>query len=313
MTDQIGITPGHHPEITNDEYHASAGISKSMLDDIDGACPLKYWAKHVDPDREPEEKTEALVLGDAIHTAVLEPDLVNEHIIVIPGAAPKRPSKAQLNAKKPSPETTDAIAYWDDFNRRAQNKVVLNQDQFDMVRRMRDRVHAHPVVGPLLRGGRAEQSYYAIDPDTGALIKCRCDYLLADNFMVDFKTTEDASPEAFGRSAGKYRYDVQAGWYPEVYGLATGKAVEHFVFVAVEKEYPHATGCYYVEEETTLDDGVTVRQLDVARQMAHRDLRQIVDCTNSDVWPDYAAAGPQPLKLPRYMRRNKIQTAEFRP
>src|SRR3546814_1967815 len=71
-------------EISNDDYHAGPGISKSHLDSIApelGQAPLHYWHKYVNPERERAEPTAAMVLGTAIHTAILEPDLLNQTVV----------------------------------------------------------------------------------------------------------------------------------------------------------------------------------------------------------------------------------------
>jgi len=306
-------TPGVYPDLDNEIYHSSGGVSKSHLDTIAPECggtPLHYWARYVDPDREPRKRTAAMIEGDAIHKAVLQPELMESSFLVAPDDAPRRPSERQINAKKPSFETLDAIAWWDDFNARAAGKTMLSAEDYDMVMGCRDAVHRHPVAGPLLSGGRAETSYYAIDPETGTLIKCRLDYRKG-NMIIDLKSTLDASPEGFGKSASTYRYDVQSVWYPDVVKLATGEDTTHFIFVAVEKSPPHAIGVYYMPEQ--IDDGWTddtgawrerLRPCAVqARQAARRNLNDILECRRTGVWPDWTADRPRPLELPRWTKR----------
>jgi hypothetical protein len=290
------IVPGLAPEMTNDAYHSSAGTSKSALDDMAPPnAPIHYWHNRINPDREQEEKTPALILGDAIHKAVLEPDLMEKHFITIPEDAPKRPSISQINAKKPSLESQGAIAYWRDFQVEAAGKIIMKPDDMQMVMDVRDAVHRHPLAKGLFTGGKAEQTYFAIDPTTSELIKCRVDYDRLEDvgMFVDLKTTEDASPEGFGRSANKYRYHVQGGWYPHVVHSAYQQTgiVESFVFVAVEKSPPYAIGVYYLEPDWAadgLDEGM-------------EDLRRIKACRDANHWPDFAEQA-LPLQRPTWTR-----------
>lgn len=289
------FAPGHYPGMSNDAYHSAPGVSKSKLDAIDpesGFSPLHYWHKHVRPDREPEVRTEALILGDAIHKAILEPDLVDAHFIVVPEDAPRRPTKAQLNAKKPSLESKGAIDYWRDFTAEHAGKEILKRDQMDIVLGCRDSAWANPQVSNLLSAGEAEQSYFAIDAETGALTKCRLDWsrLEIDGGVVDLKSTEDASPRGFSYSARKYRYDVQDPWYRDVLAAAHQgvDVVEYFSFIAIEKEPPHAIGIYYLEPE----------EVKAGRELARRDLELIIRCEREGRWPDFSER-PQPLRIRR--------------
>ena len=56
---------------------------------------------------------------------------------------------------------------------------------------------------------------------------------------MDYKSTNDASTEAFIRSAINYGYDFQAAMYTEGVKQTRGCKVE-FVFVAQEKDPPYA-------------------------------------------------------------------------
>lgn len=62
---------GIYHDISNQEYHAGPGVSKSQLDDI-GINPAIYqWRKDAPVD---EQKLSALNMGTALHCALLEPD-----------------------------------------------------------------------------------------------------------------------------------------------------------------------------------------------------------------------------------------------
>lgn len=262
-------------DCTNDEYHRGPGVSKSHLDAIAGASPKHYWHKYLNPDRVREEPTPAMVLGSAIHSAILEPDLFPLEYVADPGI------NRRTNAGK---------AEYEAFVAENAGKTVLNDEQMQTCLMVRDAVHLHPVAAGLLQGGKAEQSFYAIDNETGELIKCRTDYLAGD-LIVDVKSTEDASPDGFGKSAANFRYPMQVAWYRHVMDSAFGEHPPHWVFLAVEKKPPHAIGIYFPVAE----------DVQRARLACRRDLMRIVQHKRANHWPDYGAEA-LPLSLPPWWK-----------
>jgi len=260
---------------SNDEYHRGPGISKSHLDAIASKSPRHYWHKYLNPDREPEEPTPAKVLGSAVHSAILEPDLFTQQYVANPGI------ERRSNAGK---------AEYAAFLAENTGKTILTDEQMQAALAVRDAVHRHPVAAGLLRGGVAEQSFYAADPEYGELIKCRTDYLAGD-MIVDVKTTDDASPNGFGKSAANFRYPLQVAWYHDVLDAAFGEHPPHWVFLAVEKEPPYAIGIYFVEPE----------DVQRARLAGRRDLARIISHRRAGHWPDYGAEA-LPLSLPTWWK-----------
>lgn len=265
-------------EQTNEQYHSGPGISKSHLDVISSASPRHYWHKYLNPDREPEEPTPAKVLGSAIHSIILEPDLFSQAYVPNPGIERKsNVGKAEYEA----------------FLAQNKGKIILTDDQYQRCLQVRDAVHRHPVASGLLRGGKAEQSFYAVDPETGELIKCRFDYLHDGGGMaVDVKSAEDASPAGFGKSVYNYRYDLQPPWYFDVLEINYGEVPKDWVFLAVEKDPPFAIGIYYPTPE----------QIEAGRRVARRDFLRIVQAKREGLWPDYGYE-PAEVKMPPWSRR----------
>ena len=248
--------------LTGDEYHAGPGISKSGLDLI-AHSPLHYWAKYLDPKRQPQESTPALRLGTAIHTAVLEPDRFAIEYRVAP----------QVDRR-----TKDGKALWEDFTARCaeDNATPISADDFEICRRIADQVRSHPTAQTLFQTGSAEQSAYWIDEETGVLCKCRPDWL-SRQVIVDLKSTRDASPSGFQRSAYGFRYHVQAAWYLDGIAATTGKPRDAFIFAAFEKESPFACAFYYADQS----------MIEAGRAEYRRLLRTYAECMKSGRWPGY--------------------------
>lgn len=264
--------------MTNDAYHAGPGISKSHLDVIASQSPLHYWHKYRNPLREREAPTPALVLGTAIHSIALEPDLFTQEYVVNPGI------ERRSNAGK---------AEYAAFVAENEGKVILDDEQYQACLHIRDAIARHPVAPGLLTGGAAEQTFFAIDPETGELIKCRYDYLQDSGYAaIDLKSTEDASPSGFARSAANFRYDLQPAWYFDVNTILYGERPRHWIFMALEKKPPYAIGLYFAKEE----------DIERAYTRARQDFLKIVEHKNTDRWPDWGHE-VMPLDLPRWTSR----------
>jgi hypothetical protein len=273
-------------ECSNAQYHNGPGVSKSKLDLI-AQGPRRYWGAYLDPKRLPRESKPAWDLGSATHSAILEPDLFPKQFVVSPTWNNKSPSE-----RKERDLFTEQCA--------KVGITVVSKDHYDLALAMRDVVHAHPHAGPLMKSmlhaqAKAEQSYFATEPTTGLLVKCRFDYLsTASGWALDLKTTRDASPRGFSKSIEQYRYDVQEAWYRHVYSLATeGECIDRWVFLAVESAPPHQIGLYTLPAEV-------VR---AARAVAITNLQMLADCQMLDQWPDPGYSGITELSLSRWHRK----------
>lgn len=120
----------------------------------------------------------------------------------------------------------------------------------------------------------------------GIDIKGRPDLILhgdGESIVVDVKTTQSASPEAFAKDILKYRYHLQAAFYMAMTGA------KEFYFVAVEKKPPFAWAIY------TLDEAA----LEQGRAMMKSACLTYRECSLYNTWPGYSNK-PQTLSLPKW-------------
>ena len=292
FAEQLFFTNTFHMQqnATRDGYHADTSrISKSGLDLLNRS-PIHYWAKYLSPDRPTEESKKHFVLGSITNDVLLQQHLLDDQYCIVPDNAPRRPSSAQVGAKKPSDETLAAIAWWDEFNAKVGGKQVVEAKDYDAACRMRDAVWSHPAAALLLNKGIAEKTHYFREAETGAPCKFRPDFEATDlNFLVDLKTTADASPSGFGRSAMNYRYHVQAAFYSDGFFFAHGQYPKGFAFIAVEKEYPYCVAVYYADERT----------MELGHNAYMDNLRLYMECREKGEWPGYSLK-IEPLRMPEF-------------
>lgn len=261
-----------HPNMPAHQYHAHPNVSKSLLDKL-ARSPMHARA-YLDGVR--EEPTPAMQFGTALHTAVLEPERFANEYAVFEGdrrtKAGKEAYELLLNA----------------------GATVINRADYDAIRAMALQIRQHPRAGMFLQNGAAEQSVFWTDKISGVDCKCRPDWTSAGGGVIlDLKTTEDASPEAFARSVAKYRYHVQASHYLE------GTEADWFLFVAVEKKAPYAVAVYELDPEA----------MEIGRCTRLRDLEVYLSCRDFNQWPGYPT-DVQTLALPAWMTGSRAVTEE---
>ena len=272
-------------KMSNAEYHALDYVSKSHLDEV-SKSPFHYWDKYINPNRVVIEPTKQMLLGSAMHTMVLEPDLFEKEYLIEPVNAPKRPTTVQRNAKKPSSQTLDAIAYWEEFDKKAVGKNLISIDDYERLTIMKQRIFDHPAASTILSlSGVAEQSYQWKDNQTGEICKSRPDFHTDDGtLIVDLKTTSDASELGFQKSVHNFRYHVQAGFY-----LRSINEAEQFVFIAIESKPPYLVAVYNASPE----------MIAAGNRVADKNLATLAQCRKSGKWTGYNEEITT-LDLPRF-------------
>jgi hypothetical protein len=204
---------------SNEAYHARDGVSASMLKSM-----AKGWrtfeAEYITKTA-PRKESASMALGTAVHTALLEPDRFDADYAICPPECSDRRTKAYRE--------------WAAEN---DGKIVLSADEAKTIHAicksaMRDKFAA------ILLGadGYVEKSLEWTDQG----LPCRARFdKVAGSFIIDIKTCQDATPEAFARTIASYRYDLQAAHY--LAGIPYIAA--RFVFVAIETASPFRVRCY---------------------------------------------------------------------
>lgn len=253
--------------------------------DIAGSTGLKQILRspahfrHYIENPEDEQETAEKNFGKAFHCAILEPDHFHSRYSVLPSDAPRRPTAAQWNAKKPSPDSMAAMDWWRGWQEKNAGKQVLPSADYDRALRMGDSARAHPVAAGLLIGGLREMTLRWEETHDGQRIRCqaRPDLYLPNEFIMDAKSCRDASEEGFARAVHSYLYDLQEAHYLE--GVrAHGDSIRYFVFLAVESSAPYVCQPYLLDANAE-QRGATLRSRAIRRQ---------AECLKNNRWPGYS-------------------------
>lgn len=277
VTPEPGVYPG-----TPYAVYASWDAARSSLLTKFDKSPMHVRHEMLNP----RPDTAATALGEAMHTAILEPERFEKDYAVQPKFDRRKTADKQ------------ALAEWEAEHA---DCIAILQPEMDECLRARDAAWKHPIASSLLGGrGLNEASMLWEDPETGEACKLRLDrysMLGGDTGIIDIKSARDASPGAFQRSAYNYRYHEQAGMYLD--GVTVLRGVNaRFFWIVIEKD-PVAVVVYEPD----------VSMLEQGYQDYRRHLRMWHECRKTNRWPGYPET-IQPIELPAWARRTYDLTDE---
>ncbi|GEM70981.1 hypothetical protein SAQ01S_07470 [Sphingomonas aquatilis NBRC 16722] len=282
-------TAGAYQDISNEDYHGreicpSPSISSTGLKKLvggafqaKGCTPRHYWeGSPLNPNRKPQEQTDALRLGSAFHDALLLPERWQDRNCyhVTPEGFSRAKSKAMAG------EIADADAA------EAAGCTIVSAEERDQIDAMVKAMRDHPTCDALMSDGRPEVTLAWQDAETGVWLRCRPDWL-RDNLScgINVKTAADASQTGFQADVTKYRYFMSAALELDGIEAVLGKRPPLYVHPVVEKPGKGwEQGDYLPVALWTLSD----EDLEYGRALNRRAIRTFADCLSADRWPGYA-------------------------
>lgn len=262
------IRVGQVLRLPSEEYHADPApepsLSATLAKLLIKRSPRHAWmaSPRLNPDHRSIHK-KTFDMGRAAHRAILG---CGDDYVIIPG---------DLLGKNGAASTTEAKAFIADA--RARGLTPLKEDEGHQIEAMRVVAHARLLEhGVTLDPERSELC--AIGQIEGVWCRAMFDNVDADpkRPIYDFKTCEDASPDACMRAILNYGYDIQAEHYRAVWKAVTGED-RPFVFIFQEKPEP------YEVTLITLSGSFEA----MANRRAARARKIWADCSSAGEWPGY--------------------------
>lgn len=254
---------GIYTDISIDEYHSLDGISNSGINVL-RQSPKKYWYHYLSNARKKEDGKDKII-GSALHTLVLEPHTFFDRFSIYPEGIDRRTKAGK-------------VAYAN-YQLLMEGKQELKIEEFDLVQAMGNAMKTHPMYDSIFCNekdkGHIENTL--IWEDNGVILRSRPDFYNS-NLVVDIKTTRTTSQKDFKRSISDYGYHRQA--YIALNGLTklTGRDYSIFILFVVEKEPPHLTAMYVLD-----DKSINIGRIEVDNALAvYR------ECSTNNFWPGYS-------------------------
>ena len=280
------LTTGLH-RISGEQYHADPcarpSLSSSVAKILLNQSPLHAWtaSPRLNPDWEPKD-SKTFDIGRAAHRAILG---AGGDFVEIP---------ASILASNGAASTKEAKAFVEEA--RCAGLTPLKAGEVAQIEAMRVKAEtALAENGIYLDPTQSEM--VAIAEIDGVMCRAMIDNAPLDpkQPLYDFKTCEDANPDACMRAVMNYGYDVQAAHYVSTWKAATGNERE-FRFIFQEKSAPHEVCVIELDY-----DALVMGRKRITRA---REIWRI--CTESNVWPGYPR-GIHVIALPEFYQAKWLE------
>lgn len=223
--------PGLYKGLSNEDYHASKGISNSQMSYLlPPHSPKEFWYKYLSGKAPKQEDQSHFSVGSAVHTLVFEPETFKDRFYTV--------------VEIPKRNTIMGKTAYEAMEKTAAGRSILDKADQDLVFEMAANITSHKMWKNLkATSGNIEDSLAWRDPESGTLLRSRPDYYNND-VIIDLKTTKDSSDISFKRSVVEYAYHRQAALAIDGLTALTGRFYSSVVLFVVDKNPPHLVRCY---------------------------------------------------------------------
>lgn len=282
---------GWHFRLAMAVYLSDPGVSSSILKLQKDAPALAKAA--MDGELE-QHGTKASVEGELIHTALLEPDELNERYVIsgtckaVLGSGKRKGQECGAQGQAVHPDVGWVCGRHGaaDLDPHQDQRVVVTNHQWRMAIQLRDnalvpdRPLHHPEAKKLLESaGEPELTGIFNDPDTGVRGRIRLDRWLEMGWSLDVKTVDvgRGSSDRFVRHAWNRGMHVQQGWYSHGSGVLERPVSRHVILVA-ERGFPYLVQPYLLPPQ----------MVEYGQREALESLRHLAECRAKGEWPGYS-------------------------
>lgn len=275
MSAIVDLPHGIHEGFPEDEYHAPClgMVSVSALTEF-ARTPSKYFAM-IQGTRKREE-TPALNLGRAIHCALFESERFARTYVIEPDFGDCR--KTDRTTSEVAKENKTRRDAW----RLEHEGVQLLEGKegerlIGMIGRILECRPSDPKLAALMNGGAPEVTLRWQDTRSGLECRARDDcWQSSIGWALDFKSTEDASPDGFDKAASNYKFHWIEAHYRAGHRIL-GKDLDSYAFVLQEKEAPYDFSVNFL------------KPADVVKGISsiERYSDKLAECLARNEWPGY--------------------------
>ena len=252
-------------------------MNDKQYNDLEGLRRSDLWVMNKTPLHfkynleNPQEQTEALLFGSALHKYILETSDFSKEYVIAP-SVDRRTKEGKETYQK--------------FIEASEGLTVITQDQFNQIVEMSTVLDQDQDIYAFITGSEHEKVFTDTDEETNEKVKVKADMLYRDIAtgrltIIDYKTTQSCEEKAFYSSCRKFGYQFQAGMYTEIIESNLLEKCQ-FIFIAQEKTPPYAARIFVCSEDW----------VNTGKKQYHDLLRQYHACKEADNWYGYT-----PLEL----------------
>ena len=227
---------------------------------------MRAWWQRFGPGAPPFIPSPDMVKGDLVDALLTPPFRIEERFAAFKTIA--------RNTKAGAANCAEA---------EAAGLTPVSHEMVDQAKRIRDALHADPVVGEVLAAldPAASQQPHFWDDDAGRPCRCLPDVVTSDGRLFDLKKTRSAVPRRFYWQAKELAYDLQIAHLALGHQHRCGSEPAETGVIAFEWPSDPAAA---IDCSLLIFDGQ-----DLQTGLARRDeaFQRIADCQASGIWPSH--------------------------
>jgi len=218
-----------------------------------------------------------MALGSLVDCLLLTPTEVTNEFIVLPEDAPRKPTQAQINAKKKSDVAQKSIMFWHDFEIKAAGKTIVSRAEMKTAMAGVKQIQSNERIKDLLDNSKTQTVVVA--EYNGFLVKGMLDILPNektefDDFIFDLKRTSAYNPKDFKGIIRAFKYHQQAGGYRWLM-RQNGVDRPRWGFIISDAEPPHLAGMVELSQ----------KDIQLGEDQFLRDLNKYIECVENEHFP----------------------------
>ena len=253
--------------VKDEVYRLSVGISQSSLKHAEKSLYNYYYKTYLSE----SSQTLAMKEGSFFHKALFEKDDLNKKFVsdesIIAYAREIKPDSKNIRATSPYKER---VAYY-----KEKGLEVIKQDTFDSLKILFDYINRDEMLCNILKNGHAEKAVYSVDKKTGAIKKCKPDFISRAEsgiYCLDLKTCQSVEDSAIERYIQNYGCHIQGSYYDDIITEALNVSIEASLLLMLEKELPFELKVKFMDEPTK----------DVGRKFYKKNLEKVANAYKND-------------------------------
>ena len=208
-------------------YHSFPAISASGINCFLNYGAAAYWANSpFNINRQPEEKSEALIMGSLTHMLVLESsEKFDASYIIIPEGMRRDKRSKDYSELLEQAETG--------------KKDLVTAKMHQEAKVMAEALLKNKVARQIMQEGTYEEPM--LWERDGIKCKIKTDFF-RKGLIVDYKTTRENTPEDYFRAAANLGYHRAAAWYLDGVEAVKGTRPQGMLHIVQNKDYPENIG-----------------------------------------------------------------------
>jgi hypothetical protein len=239
---------GIYTDISIGDYHQNTShISATSIKMAKKSLALWKWTQS-----HPQETKLHFDFGNSFELALLDKGNFEKQVAILQSTAWVAKALKEKPELKVPKNSTCYKAEESKFMSENDGKYIIpdvGDQSYECVEQMLESCYRDATIQRLISNTEYQLSLFWTDQNTGVNLKTRPDICKRKkNVIVNLKTTNDGSPEAFSRELGKYDYPLQASI--EIRGcIESGlmQQVDNYFWLVVEKVPPFNATLYEFE------------------------------------------------------------------